>query len=123
MSDIARNTYDKTRQYRSLVSQQGRVVLEADTNEASMIAAEGMRQEVVDVVGSYGVPLDLVKGERGDGYRIYELNADTRDFRIGTGSLYLGGWRILQDDTQLAYGNLSDWLDGPAPLLGEIHPR
>ena len=41
VADIARVTYDPGRQYRAVVRQQGRVTLEADSNEASAIAVRG----------------------------------------------------------------------------------
>ena len=50
-SDIARVSFDPTRQYRSVVLQQGRVTLEADGNEASRIASEALRLETIDLVG------------------------------------------------------------------------
>ena len=55
-SDRARITFDPTREYRSVVAQQGRVTLEADVNEQAMIAAEALRVETIDLVGPVGTP-------------------------------------------------------------------
>jgi hypothetical protein len=54
VADIARVTYDPTRQYRSLIYQQGRVTLEADNNEAAMLAQEALRLETIDIIGPTG---------------------------------------------------------------------
>jgi hypothetical protein len=120
MADQARDSFNDSRQYRRVVLQQGRVVLEADSNEAQLIAAEAMRQEVLDVIGAQGVPRDRISREQGSGYRIHDLNLDTGDFRIGVGSLYAGGWSVRQHDPTLTYGNQPDWIDGLTPLLTEI---
>jgi Family of unknown function (DUF6519) len=119
-SDRARDTHNETRQYRRVVQQQGRVVLEADTNEARLIAAEELRHEMLDVIGPHGVPRDPITGNRGSGYHIHALNAHTGDFRIGTGLLYAGGWSVRQQDAALTYGHQPDWHDGPVPPLAEV---
>ena len=49
-ADRARVSFDPTRLYRSVVAQQGRVTLEADTNEAASIAGEALRLETIDFV-------------------------------------------------------------------------
>ena len=62
--DKARVSFDQTRLYRSVVMQQGRVTLEADWNEAQLIATEEEREEVLDIVGPAGTP--------DDGYRVLD---------------------------------------------------
>jgi Family of unknown function (DUF6519) len=122
-SDRARETYDETKQYRRVVQQQGRVVLEADTNEAQEIFAEEARRVVLDLVGPSGVPAG------GDGYAIGVSSAATPpagtgsgttpapnpDVTIGQGTFYLGGFRIHQGVADLTYATQSghDWVDGP----------
>jgi hypothetical protein len=64
-ADIARITYDPRRKYRSVVAQQGRVTLEADSNEASAIASEALRLETIDVIGHAGTPDDATRSRRG----------------------------------------------------------
>src|ERR1700733_5943059 len=120
MADLARQTYDGLRHYRAVVPQQGRVVLEADTNEARQIVAEDTRQHLLDLIGPSGVPRDPLSGKRGSSYHIHALNADTADFRVGVGSIYLGGMSMRQDDATLSYGAQSEWLDGPDPPLAPI---
>ena len=110
-SDIARNTYDETKQYRRVVAQQGRVILEADLNEASEIATEAMRHETLDVVGPAGVPSDPVGHADGTGYAITAPVATTRELSIGAGVIYAGGWRVVQADPALRFTTQTDWLD------------
>lgn len=120
-SDRARDTYDDGRQYRRVVQQQGRVVLEADTNEAQQIIAEEMRRGVLDVVGQSGVPWDPNSGAAGNGYHVtHAADAEQRDFQIGVGTFYVDGMAVRQNDGTLRYGNQRDWLDGPTPTLKDI---
>lgn len=55
-SDRARKTYNETRQYRGVVHQQGRVVLEADLNESQEILSEEGRRLALDLIGARGAP-------------------------------------------------------------------
>ena len=121
-SDRARDTFDEGRQYRRVVQQQGRVVLEADINEVQRIFAEEMREELLEVVGPYGVPCDPAdQRRRGTGFHVHVHDAPSRDFAIGVGSLYVDGLRVRQNDATLRYGKQQDWLDGPHPSLAQIH--
>src|SRR5882724_11412773 len=89
-SDRARITYDPSRQYRSVVMQQGRVTLEADVNEAQTIAGELLREETLDIVGPAGTP--------DDGYKVTgnTVSGDLFDFNVGPGTMYVGGERVYQ---------------------------
>jgi hypothetical protein len=103
--DRARVSHDPSRDYRAVVLQQGRVTLEADGNEASRIFEDGLRADVIDIVGPYGTP--------DDGYKVSAAGAG---FLIGPGSYYLGGWRVqLAREMPLAPG--PDALDLAAPTL------
>jgi hypothetical protein len=102
-SDLARVSFDPVRQYRSVVTQQGRVTLEADVNEASRIAAEALRLETIDLVGPAATP--------DNGYQV-GLDANG-DLSVGAGTMYLGGWR-LRLDASVKLGAQPDWLDMPA---------
>ena len=109
-SDRARFTYDPTRLYRSVVTQQGRVTLEADVNEASTIASEAQRQETIDIVGPAGTP--------DDGYKVGP-GATANATAIGPGTMYVGGWRLTLPVT-VDTGAQPDWLNMPpaAPPQG-----
>ena len=104
-SDKARNSYDATRQYRSVVMQQGRVTVEADWNEAQEIANEETRKDALDFVGPCGTP--------DDGYRISGTTNPPDpdfDFSVSAGTMYVGGERVELDAT-VTYDHQSDWLD------------
>src|SRR5271157_2732840 len=102
-ADLARITYDPTRQYRSVIAQQGRVTLEADSNEAAIIATESLRLETIDVVGPTGTPDDGYKVDTGNG---------PGGVSIDPGIFYLGGWR-LELDNKIDLSSQPDWLDAP----------
>ena len=88
VADIARITYDPTRQYRSVISQQGRVTLEADNNEAATLASEALRLETIDIIGPTGA--------LGDGYKVGP-GVSPGGISIDPGIFYLGGWRLELD--------------------------
>ena len=104
VADIARVTYNPSRQYRSLVSQQGRVTLEADSNESVTLQTEALRLETIDIVGPLGTP------DMG-----FALGSGTGPggVTIGAGTLYLGGWR-LENPKTFDLSTQPDWLDAPA---------
>jgi len=120
-SDRARISYDERRQWRSVVYQAGRVALESDNNEASDLAAEELRGELVEVVGVRGTP--------DDGYKVIEPAAATTpafEVTVGKGTMYAGGLRVHSYDDVLYsqqmewldYSTSSEWWQDPATGLG-----
>jgi hypothetical protein len=106
-ADRARISYDRSRDYRMLVKQQGRVTLEADDNEAAAIASEALRLETIDVIGPVGAA--------GTGY-LPVSGTGASGVSVGPGVFYLGGWRFeLLDVIDLA--GQPDWLDQPATTI------
>jgi hypothetical protein len=96
--------------YRSVVSQQGRVTLEADANEAEEIRAQESCADLIDVIGPAGVP--------GDGFKI-AVPAEALspfDFSIGQGTFYVGGLRVTNPDGKATYLHQgeTEWIDYPA---------
>jgi hypothetical protein len=55
--DFTRNTFDRTKHYRSVRMQQGRVQLDADWNEQMDIASDRIETEALDLIGPSGGPL------------------------------------------------------------------
>jgi hypothetical protein len=105
-SDKARISYDEHREYRGVVNQQGRVTLEADSNEDRAIASELLREETIDIVGPCGTP--------DDGYKVIAqvppAGRPAHDVEVGPGTMYVGGERVvLYDDVW--YSEQSEWLD------------
>jgi hypothetical protein len=107
-SDRARVTYDRTRMWRSVIAQQGRVSLEADWNESIDIQAAAARELTLDVIGPEGRP--------DNGYTVSSVsgnskgNASKQDLSISEGVLYLGGER-LSLPAAIKYSSQPDWLD------------
>ncbi len=106
-SDRARVSYDPSRHWRGVISQQGRVTLEADWNEAAAIAAAERRAELIDLVGPAGTP--------DDGYAVTAVTdpqsgAATGDLTIGAGTMYVGGERMTLE-ADLDYADQPDWSD------------
>ena len=101
VADIARVTYDPTRQYRSLIYQQGRVTLEADNNEGAQLETEALRLETIDIIGPAGTPDDGYKVGSGSG---------PGGVAIGDGIYYLGGWR-LKLDAAIDLSAQPDWIN------------
>src|SRR2546430_4548888 len=101
-SDIARRTYDKSRQYRAVVMQQGRVTVEADWNEEWQIVNEEERKEALDIVGPSGTP--------DDGYHIMPIAQAPFDFSVSNGTMYVGGMRVSLD-SPVQYSQQLEWID------------
>jgi hypothetical protein len=104
-SDRARVSYDPTRHYQSVVMQQGRVTLEADVNEAEVLASELLREETLDIVGPAGTP--------DNGYQVGGNTATNQpfDFHVGPGTMYVGGERVSLGEPGIDYSNQPEWLD------------
>ena len=117
-SDRARISHDLSRHWRGVISQQGRVALEADANEANAIAAERSRAQLLEIVGPAGAP--LVSAGDPDGYSVTAVTdsggAFTGDLTIGAGALYVGGERVVLD-ADVEYSGQPDWLDTDADSL------
>ncbi len=83
--------------------QQGRVTVEADWNEAQLIASEETRLEALDFVGPAGTP--------DNGYAI-SLVPSSFDFNIGAGIMYVGGMRAwLPQGLEYSQQAQNDWMD------------
>jgi hypothetical protein len=107
--DRTRVSYDPSRRWRGLIAQQGRVTVDADWNEAAMIADERDRQVALDVVGRFATP--------DHGYAVTSATREgerarpaLRHLTIGPGTLYLGGERLDLNE-RVDYGEQPDWLD------------
>jgi hypothetical protein len=106
-ADRDRYSYEPEQQYRSVVAQQGRVIVPADFTEAQEIFGEELREETLDVIGPTGTP--------DNGYEIGPPTvAGSFDFHIREGTMYLGGLRVVLAD-DIAYSEQTDWLNPPMP--------
>lgn len=111
-SDLTRDIFEPRKQYRSLRLQQGRVLSDDDPNEAERIRLEDERRARLEIVGPYGSP--------DEGFRVGDpgLVDDAVDFRIGAGSLWVGGIRFEKSEAE-SYREQADWLTHPLSDSGE----
>jgi len=109
-SDRARISFDSSRHWRGVVNQQGRVTLEADTNEATAIAVAERRAELIELVGPCGTP--------DDGYKVLPgpSGSTAGDLSIQAGTMYVGGERMVLE-AAVDYETQQDWIDGAGDQL------
>jgi hypothetical protein len=107
-ADRARLTHYPPRKYREVVIQQGRALLDADSNEGQRTFTEEERHEALDFVGPCGTP--------DNGFLVTPVGID---FTIGPGTMYVGGLRVTLETLE-KYSQQLDWLDtGEAAPWGE----
>src|SRR5437588_6611079 len=116
-SDRARLSFDRSRQWRGVIAQQGRVTVEADWNEAVAIDDFESSEALMDINGRVGTP--------DDGYAVSIVG---NDVQVGKGTMYVGGERVWIDD-DILYSHQLDWEDNagdplwiaPGPAPGAQH--
>jgi len=79
--DFSRDTFDPLKHFSRVLTQQGRVSLDADWNEQADITAHRTETEARDVIGLCGAP------KHNAGFKI--LNGSRGDFTIGAGRFYV----------------------------------
>lgn len=94
--DYSRDTFDRTKHFSRVLMQQGRVQLDADSNEQQAIAAHRLHTTATDIIGLTGCPTT------GGGFEI-NLTEDQGDLTISTGRYYVGGLLCEQDDPNSTY--------------------
>jgi hypothetical protein len=125
VKDISRFLFQPAKHYSGVRMQQGRVILDSDWNESERIDDEELRRTLLDVLCSNGTsnkgfrisaprpktveipaPVDPAEG-------MVEV-VETYDFRIATGTFYLGGLRFeVPRDRDMGYEPFlgqPDWL-------------
>jgi len=99
--DFSRLTFDKTKHYTGVLAQQGRVSLDADTNEQQAITQYRHDATAADVIGPSGVP------KQGGGFAI-GVSGDAKDLTIGAGTLYVDGLLCENEQTDVLLTNQPD---------------
>lgn len=87
--DFTRDTYDVTRHFSRVLMQQGRVQLDADSNEQAAILLHYLRALAADLIGPHGGPAKD-DGTEGDGFSLAEVTGE-KDFAINAGHYYVQG--------------------------------
>jgi hypothetical protein len=101
-ADITRHLFQPLKHYVGARSQQGRVLLDSDVNEAAQAIGEEQRAVLLDVIGPNGSPDDGFLPDVGIGdevpVRAVSFNGgaavDCLDLRLATGTLYVAGLRF-----------------------------
>src|SRR5262249_53222499 len=113
-ADISRASYDEAQQYRLVVGQQGRVLVDTDLTDGQRLLGEEQRREALDFVGPSGAP--------GDGFKVtvpakHDPKRPLFDFDVSAGALYVGGLRH-ELPAPITYAKQPDWLN-PLPAPGQ----
>ncbi|PXW79991.1 hypothetical protein C8R34_1564 [Nitrosomonas sp. Nm84] len=102
--DFSRDTFDPLKHFSRVLLQQGRVQLDADTNEQTAILLHYLRTLVTDLIGSHAGPND------NSGFLID--NPSKKDFSIGKGRYYVAGI-LCENDTDITYKTQKDYPHPP----------
>src|ERR1043165_6182775 len=103
-SDITRDTFVAGKHFSRVIRQQGRVDLDADTNEQTSILLHYLRTLALDLIGPYAAPV-LAPG--------FRLGKDANDsLSISAGRYYVDGYLVENDApslyTEQPYNPLTD---------------
>ena len=104
--DISKVDFDPRKHYAGVRMQHGSVLSDDDGKKNERIEREETSRSTVDIVGPYGSPDN---GFRIDGVGFPDGKID---FNILAGTLYLGGLRLVMDESE-TYRLQKDWLQGP----------
>ena len=118
--DFSRFTFDKTKHYRNVLTQQGRVAVDADPNEQQFITSHRIETESVDTIGPTGAPQEKDKNFQID----VVTNNSNSVLKIKSGHYYVNGimcesekdYQISVDATQ--FKMITDQPDKPSLPIG-----
>jgi hypothetical protein len=115
--DFGRVTFEATRHMRRVLRQQGRVDVEADTNEQVAILLHYMEAMMADLVGPYAAPVH-VAGSAFDHFLIKQSDEESK-FTIDPGHYWVDGLLCENDsDEPVSYMDQPDYPDPPWPEDG-----
>jgi hypothetical protein len=113
--DFSRTTFDPLKHFSAVLSQQGRVELDADRNEDTAILLRYIRQLAADVIGPAGYPQTAAG---------FHITADGDDLGISPGRLYVDGIPAENDEPDVTFFTQPDgFLDKeeePLPETGRF---
>jgi hypothetical protein len=116
--DFTRDTFHRAKHFSRVLMQQGRVTLDADSNEQTAINVHNLRTIARDVIGPYAAPA----GPDGGFLLAIEPNGV---FTISKGRYYVDGILVENDTDNCTYKNQPDYprLDADDPLLQAIQKK
>jgi hypothetical protein len=109
--DFSRDTFNPAKHFSRVLMQQGRVQLDADTNEQTAILLHYLRTLAADLIGPFGGPAGEAKG-----FAI-TTNKD-KTFNIGMGRYYVDGI-LCENDQSVTYETQPDYPLPPALRTGD----
>ncbi len=114
-SDISRQRFNPTNDFSSVLTQQGRVQLDADWNEWNEILDRHWRSETIDIIGRCVVPLETPAG--------FEIQLSAGKMTIGRGRIYVHGLQAENHgDGNLEFDPILAESRGVDPLPYEKQP-
>lgn len=116
-ADLTRWTFDPTQDYRSVVLQQGRVLLDAEWNEQASIDARHDEVRTADVVGAEGGPAPLDGGVGPFG--IIDVDTGTHPSNTTWANLAVTAGRYYVDGVVVESRNVTDAPVAFAALLAD----
>jgi len=102
-ADITRDTFDASNHYTRVLRQQGRVQLDADSNEQTAILLHYLQSLTADLIGPHGGP------EYNLGFEVGSVEGDDKDFTIGAGRYYIHGILCENESQEATYKNQPDF--------------
>lgn len=84
--DFTRDSFDPLNGFTRVLKQQGRLDVDADTNEREAIQLRLLRAMAADLIGPHGGPEGA--------FKLMPIRGLAWDFAISPGSYYVDGWRI-----------------------------
>jgi hypothetical protein len=111
--DFSRDSFDPAKHFSRVLLQQGRALLDADSNEQVAIFWHYLRTLAVDLIGPHGGPAD----DALRGFRIEPragANNQLADLRIGPGRYYVAGL-LCENDVEASYYDRRDREGKSAP--------
>src|SRR6266403_3614242 len=95
-SDVSRDTFAIRNHFSRVLSQQGRVMLDADSNEQTAILLHYLRTLAFDIIGPYAAPL------MAPGFRL--IRGTEEPLMISGGRFYIRGF-LVENDSTCSYTN------------------
>ncbi|WP_419993640.1 DUF6519 domain-containing protein [Streptomyces boninensis] len=92
-ADLSRTTFRPERHYSAVLSQQGRVQLDADANEQAAIDLHRARTTAADLIGPHGAPA----GHEGFAVEFDARGQDLDDLKLSWGRYYVDGILVDSD--------------------------
>jgi hypothetical protein len=109
--DFSRDTFDPVKRFSRVLQQQGRVHLDADTNEQTAIVLHYLRTLAADLIGPFA-------GPKGDGFGFEVDDVGAGGFAVGRGRYYVDGILCENEPAAVRYESQPDLPSPPELQVG-----